>query len=443
MHEAQQRRSQERALRRDLERRANQDALTALANADRFRETMRARAREEPTGGWAALFVDLDDFKAVNDTFGHQVGDGLLRVAARRIESCVREQDLVARLGGDEFGVLLDGVDVADARAITQRISDTLAEPATVDGVRVDPQASIGLAYLPDDRNPDTLLRAADSALYRAKGAGKGRWRQYRPGMPAPTRQHASARERLARALEADTFAVHYQPIVTTADAEPVGFEGLLRLRDDGPPMTAPEIVQVAEATGLIADIGDWVLARALRDLPRLNAGPTDDRYVSVNVAPRQLRLPDYADRVAGELARAGARPDLLVLEVTEGDLVREDERAWAQLEDLRAKGVRVAIDDYGTGFAGLSYLRQSAVDMIKVDGTFLADPGSARARVLVEAVADLADRLGLAMVAEGVHNLPCRHLLVDAGCPYAQGHLFAKPMPVDAAAGWHFDGNG
>ncbi|MEV0717018.1 EAL domain-containing protein [Asanoa sp. NPDC050611] len=430
--------TRERALRLDLERRANEDPLTGLANPTRFQEELRA---DTGNGGWAALFVDLDDFKAVNDTFGHQIGDDLLTLVARRIESCVRDRDLVARLGGDEFGVLLRGVDLAAARAITQRISDKLAEPATVGGVRVDSQASIGLSYLSDNTDPNMLVREADSALYTAKEAGKGRWRQYRAGMPAPTRQNLGARDRLTRALETDALTLFYQPIVRTSSAEPVGYEGLVRLRDGGPPLSAAEIIRVAESTGLIAEIGDWVLTRALTDMARFHDGPWADRYVAVNVAPRQLRLPDFGDRVTRQLAHAGVRPDRLVLEVTEGDLVGEDERAWNYLEDLRRDGVRVAIDDYGTGYASLSYLRQDAIDLIKVDGSFLADPGSARARVLVEAVADVTKRLGLDMVAEGVHDRTCRDLLVDIGCEYAQGYLFAKPMPADAAARWHFTG--
>ncbi|MDG4825661.1 bifunctional diguanylate cyclase/phosphodiesterase [Asanoa sp. WMMD1127] len=428
--------TQERLLRRDLERRANEDPLTGLANPNRFGEQLRAGSG---SAGWAALFVDLDDFKAVNDTFGHQVGDGLLVFVARRIEDCVRAEDLVARLGGDEFGVLLRDLDVETARGITQRISDALAEPAMINGLRVDAQASIGLAFIADDSDPDMLMREADSALYSAKAAGKGRWRQYRPGMPAPTRQHLGARDRLARALRSDTLTLRYQPIVETATARPVGFEGLLRLRDGGPPMTAAEIIRIAESTGLVAEVGDWVLARALEDLPRLNDGTAARRYVSVNVAPRQLRLPDFGDRVVQQLTHSGARPDSLVLEITEGDLVGEDERAWTYLDDLRAEGVRVAIDDYGTGYASLSYLRQSAIDMVKVDGSFLADPTSARSRVLVETVADLVDRLGLDMVAEGVHDPASRDLLLDVGCRYAQGYHFARPMRADAAAGWRF----
>jgi EAL domain-containing protein (putative c-di-GMP-specific phosphodiesterase class I) len=257
--------------------------------------------------------------------------------------------------------------------------------------------------------------------------------------MPAPTRQHPGARDRLTRALESNALALHYQPIVDTATAEPIGFEALPRLRDGGPPISTPEIVQVAESTGLVAEIGDWALAQALEDVPRLNRDSPVDRYVGVNAAPGQLRLPDFGERVTRRLAHAGVPPDQLVLEITEGDLVGENERAWADLDVLRAEGVRVAIDDYGTGYASLSYLRQTAIDLVKIDGSLLADPSSARTRVLVAAVADVAGQLGLDMVAEGVHNATCRHLLLDVGCRYAQGCLFARPMPADAASRWRF----
>ena len=429
----------ERQLRLDLEHRATHDPLTGLANGTLFRERLRRPpARRSP--GRAVMVIDLDDFKTVNDTFGHLIGDGLLTVVARRVESCVRAGDLPARLGGDEFAVLLDGIAPEAADEIAQRVSDALARPAPVGGITLDPQASVGLAHAGAGDDGATLLRDADSALYAAKAAGKGRWRRHHPGMPVPTRQHLRVRTRLEAALATHRLELRYQPIVETATARAVGFEAVPRLADGGQPLTASEIIRSAEATGQVTELGDWVLERALADVHRLNAA-APHRYVSVNVAGRQLRLPDFADRVRRVLRRTAADPRHLVLEITESELVEDDDRAWGLLADLRADGVRVAIDDYGTGYASLGYLRQPAIDIVKVDGSFLADPHSARARRLIKAVTDLTADLGIDQVAEGVESPTTRRLLVDLGCRLAQGRYFSRPLPIAAAATWTFDG--
>jgi diguanylate cyclase (GGDEF)-like protein len=439
----------ERNLQRDLAYRASHDALTGLPNAHRFLDDMRtdsapdADRRTTPGGGRAALFVDLDDFKAVNDTYGHEIGDRLLATVARRIESCLREDDLAARLGGDEFAVLLRGVpDVAAARAVAQRIADALACPASVDGISVDCQASIGLAYAAERGESDSLLREADTALYTAKAHGKGRWRQYRDDMPTPTRQLIDARRRLEEAIDSDALRLHYQPIVELASGRAVGFEALIRLEPDGDtPMSPRELIMAAEDTGLITTIGDWVLGQALADAARLNPpGAAMARYVSVNVSARQLRQPDFADTVRAQLAATGADPSLLVLEITESLLV-DDDRAWAFLADLRRDRIRVAIDDYGTGYASLSYLRQPGIDIVKIDQSFLTDVTSRRSRVLLQAVTSVCTELELDEIAEGVQDATSREVLTEIGCRYAQGFLYAQAMPIDEAIAWEHGG--
>ena len=321
----------ERNLQRDLAYRASHDALTGLPNADRFFDELRADSaagadrRTAPGGGRAALFVDLDDFKAVNDTYGHEIGDRLLATVARRIESCLREDDFAARLGGDEFAVLLRGVpDEAAARAAAQRVADALARPAIVDSISVDCQASVGLAYTSQRGESDSLLREADTALYTAKAHGKGRWSQYREDMPTPTRRLIDARRRLEEAITSDALRVHYQPIVELASSRAVGFEALIRLEEDGDtPMSPRELIMAAEDTGLITTIGDRVLGQALADAARLNPPEiATPRYVSVNVSARQLRQPDFVDSVRARLAATEVDPSLLVLEITENLLV-------------------------------------------------------------------------------------------------------------------------
>jgi diguanylate cyclase (GGDEF)-like protein len=436
----------ERNLQRDLAHRASHDALTGLPNAHRFLDELRtdgapdADRRTTPGGGRAALFVDLDDFKAVNDTYGHEIGDSLLATVARRIESCLREDDLAARLGGDEFAVLLRGVpDVAAAHAVAQRIADALARPANVDGISVNSQASIGLAYAGQRGESDSLLREADTALYAAKAHGKGRWCQYRDNMPTPTRHHIDARRRLEEAIDSDKLRLHYQPIVELAPGRAVGFEALIRLEPDGDtPLSPQELIMAAEDTGLITTIGDWVLGQALADAVRLNPpGTATPRYVSVNVSARQLRQPDFADTVRAHLTATGADPSLLVLEITENLFVAGGDRAWAFLAALRRDGIRVAIDDYGTGYASLSYLRQPGIDIIKIDQSFLTDVASPRSRALLRAVTGLCAELELDEIAEGVEDATSRDVLMEVGFRYGQGFLYAQAMPIDEAIGW------
>jgi diguanylate cyclase (GGDEF)-like protein/PAS domain S-box-containing protein len=431
----------ERELRRDLEHRATHDALTGLANASLFRESLLAGGA---VAARAVLVIDLDDFKVVNDTFGHQVGDETLAVVATRISANVRDGDLAARIGGDEFAVLLRTVDAQETVDIAQRMSAALAEPAVVAGATVRTESSIGLAVASPGDDAETLLRHADIAQYAAKAAGKNCWRRFTPGMPAPSRQRPEVRDRLTTALSTRRLALHYEPIVDTASGTVVGFEGLPCMADGGTPMSPTEIVHAAEASGLAPEFGDWVLGQALDDLHRLDGTANGDgRFVGVNVVARQLRLPDFADRVRRALERATVHPRRLVLEITEADLGEDADRAWSQLAALSRSGVRVAIDDYGTGSASLSHLRQPAIGVIKLDASFLADPASPTARRLLEAVTDLAATLQLDQVAQGVLDPAARAILVELGCTYAQGPLFSPPLPVEAAAVWSFDGRG
>jgi diguanylate cyclase (GGDEF)-like protein len=436
----------ERNLQRDLAYRASHDALTGLLNAHRFLEELRIDSvpdtdrRSTPGGGRAALFVDLDDFKAVNDTYGHEIGDSLLATVARRIESCLREEDLAARLGGDEFAVLLRGVpNVAAARAVAQRVADVLAVPASVDTISVDCQASIGLAYAGERGESDSLLREADTALYTAKAHGKGRWCQYGDDMPTPTQHYIDARRQIEEAIDSDLLRLHYQPIVELVSGRAVGFEALIRLEPNGDtPMSPRELIMAAEATGLITTIGDWVLGQALADAVKLNPpGTATARYVSVNVSARQLRQPDFPDLVRAQMAATGADPSLLVLEITENLFLAGGDRAWAFLAGLRRDGTRVAIDDFGTGYASLSYLRQPGIDIIKIDQSFLIDVPPARRRALLRAMTNLCAELELDEIAEGVQDATSRDVLMEVGCRYGQGFLYAHAMPIDEAIAW------
>jgi diguanylate cyclase (GGDEF)-like protein len=427
----------ERNLQRDLAHRATHDPLTGLANAQLFGDELRAEESADGEGS-AVLFVDLDDFKAVNDAYGHEVGDHLLTEVARRIGSCIEPSQVAARLGGDEFAVLLRDVQADDARDVAQCIADTLARPAVVDTLVVDCSASVGLAYTPRPAPMAALLREADVALYTAKAHGKGRWRQYRDGMPVPSRQHADARRRLHDAIDADQLKVHYQPIVELVSGRAVGFEALLRPDDPTTAGMSPEeFVAIAEDTGMIGTLGQWVLGRALADAAALNPPDRPPCYISVNVSARQLRQADFVDMVRGRLAVTGVDPSLLVLEITENTLIGpDDDRAWSFLTELRKDGVRVAIDDYGTGFASLSYLRQPSIDIVKLDQSFLTDL-TPRNRRLIDVVTNVFRTLGLLQIAEGVEDAERRQVMIEAGCQYGQGFYYGQAMPIDAALSW------
>src|SRR5690606_29351837 len=406
----------ERNLQRDLAHRASHDPLTGLANAEVLSEAIRKDDAR------AALYIDLDDFKDINDTYGHEIGDEILRTTARRIESCLRSGDLAARIGGDEFAVLLRSVpDRAAAESIAQRLADALSHPTDVDGQQLTCRASIGLAYAEADADAQTLLRNADAALYTAKSYGKGRWSQYRPGMSIPTRKRVDARQRIIAAMAANTLRLHYQPIVEIATGVSVGFEALLLTLDGEDPMTPQEVVKAAEDTGIIADLGEWILATALRDAHRLDGGR--GRYVSVNVSPEQVRDRSFVDIVRRQLHRSGVEPRGLVLELTEHAYVElPQDVSWDYLAEVRQTGTRIAIDDFGTGFANLAYLQQPGIDIIKLDGSFIADVSSARGNAVLRHTNALCQELGLTMIAEGVAEPAARDVLLRIGCRYGQG---------------------
>jgi EAL domain-containing protein (putative c-di-GMP-specific phosphodiesterase class I) len=269
---------------------------------------------------------------------------------------------------------------------------------------------------------------------------GKGRWQRYRDGMPAPARQHVEDRRRLERALRRGQFAVHYQPIVDLATAEPVGFEALIRLHDDHP-ATPAEIIASAEDTGLMPILGAWVLEQALAALPALNPpGSIHPRYVSVNVSARQLQQRDFVQTVRDRITQANADPRLLVLEVTENLLVTGgNDPVWTYLDNLRDDGIRIALDDYGTGHASIGHLRQPAFDIVKIDKSFLSERAG-RNQILLDAVIRLCQRLDLEVIVEGVENTDALHLATTTGAHHGQGFHYAPALALADAAGWRFD---
>jgi diguanylate cyclase (GGDEF)-like protein len=435
--------TERRRLEDELTHRASHDSLTGLANRVLFQDRLRQSvARARRTGAVVGmLFVDLDDFKVVNDTLGHDVGDRLLVAVGQRLADCLRAQDTAARLGGDEFAALIDDArDVQEIEQVAARINAALAEPFPLgDGV-VSGVASIGVATTDEADDEEALRRQADLALYDAKAAGKGQWRRFQPALHTAVLARLELRAGLDRAVAGNQFELRYQPITELTTGAAVGFEALVRWRHPTRGLIPPsQFIAVAEETGLIVQIGDWVLTQALLDARRWpRDGRGGQRYVSVNVSVRQFRGPGFVDRVLAEVTRSGLPPGALMLELTESLLLRDDEGVWADLAALRQAGVRIAIDDFGTGYSSLSYLRHVPIDVLKVDRSFVdAIATSAQQRALVDGVIRLAHTLGLEVVAEGIEDPAERELLIAMGCRQGQGYLFARPLSFREAAEW------
>ncbi|HEY7176730.1 MAG TPA: GGDEF domain-containing phosphodiesterase, partial [Micromonosporaceae bacterium] len=372
-----------------------------------------------------------------------------LITAADRIRTSIRDVDLGARLGGDEFAALLPEVNTEQAYATAERIAEVLALPAMVSGLPVSCPASIGVATATTADEYAQVMRRADAALYAAKADGKGRWRAYRPLMRSPLHRGSDLRAELQNVLhgagvdapDMGGLTMHYQPIVQLADGSVYGYEALIRWRHPARgSIPVAELIQVAEQTGLIVPLGNWALSQTVSDAVKL-ARVSDDaaRYVSANVSPTQLRQPDFADRLRDAISAAGADPSQIIIEMTESQPLTGDDEIWQVLGDLRSDGIRIAIDDYGTGHASLGYLRQPIIDILKLDRMFLTGVADPRGRLLVDAVIKLTRELHIDLVAEGVEDDATREMLVELGCTLGQGHLFARAMPLADAAQWSF----
>ena len=440
--------TQRRSLEKNLTHQAFHDSLTGLANRvlfkDRLEQAFCVAERDGATLG--VLFVDLDDFKEVNDTLGHGVGDQLLLTVAQRISAITGTGSTAARMGGDEFAVLIeqsDSVDAAETAAAA--LVEALSVPVEVvdaAGVThvVSGKCSVGVATNRDAESATELLRHADLALYLAKGNGKGGWQRYQNDLHTAMMQRLEMRTALHEAIEQEQFVLQYQPIVELVDQRVTGVEALVRWQHPVRGFLGPfHFVEAAEESGAIVGIGSWVLREALRQFAQWRAESPDTtlRYVSVNVSARQFRNADFAAEVRQALAATGARPEWLLLEITESLVLRDADKVLADLKALRALGVRIAIDDFGTGYSSLSYLRQMPVDVLKLDKSFIDDVLHSRQQhALVDAIVTLSHNLDLAVVAEGIEEAAQRAALDAMGCQYGQGYHFAKPLwPADIPA--------
>jgi len=414
---------------------AQYDPLTGIPNRQYFSDQLeRAAARARREGKKVALFsLDLDQFKGVNDTLGHNAGDGLLREMASRLRESIRAGDVLARLGGDEFAVLLEGLSGAlEAEMVARSILEVVAEPFQVDGREVKVTTSIGISVYPNDNNDTgTLLKNADIAMYQAKEKGRNNFKFFTERMHEELVAYHELERDIREAISTESFRLVFQPKVNLITRKLQGLEALLRWQHPGRGNVPPsEFIPVAEQSGHIVPLGHWVFNEVCRTINRWKAKSLPVVPVAVNVSARQFQQPDFYRRVADTLSRHAVDPSLIEIELTEGLLMEDTASVQRSLQQLKDIGVRISIDDFGTGHSCLNYLRRFPIDVLKIDKSFVHDVDRAEdSAIIIDAIISLARSLHLDTVAEGVETREQLNFLVDRGCQVAQGFLFGQPM--------------
>jgi diguanylate cyclase (GGDEF)-like protein len=416
---------------------AHYDALTDLPNRVLFREQLDRELKRAGRGEkFALLYIDIDEFKGINDSLGHPVGDEFLQLLAQRLRNCIREVDFVARLGGDEFAIIQTGVaDLTDVTNLVARLHEAIRQPYNCLGHYIMTDASIGIAVAPADGSEiDQLIKNADLAMYDAKAAGRRTYRFFEAQMDSKARTRRELELDLRGAISNSGFELHYQPLVDLATNEVTCFEALLRWRHPERGMISPaEFIPIAEETGLINEIGDWVLTTACAEAVKWPNGIK----LAVNVSPIQFKSGTLALKVAAALAASDLAANRLELEITEAILIRDDEAALAVLHQLRAIGVSIALDDFGTGYSSLSYLQRFPFDKIKIDRSFIGDITQPRgSSTIIQAVVNIARSRDMTTTAEGVETQEQLNALRALGCTQMQGYLFSAAVPASGIAG-------
>ncbi|MBI5163889.1 MAG: EAL domain-containing protein [Magnetospirillum sp.] len=422
-----------------IRRQATTDHLTGLPNRSLFLDRLGQAVFQSARHGQMVglMFVDLDGFKLVNDTLGHDLGDQLLLETGRRLALCVRHDDTVARLGGDEFTVLMPNLgSYQNAPTVAQRILDSLRRPFDLAGREAFISASIGITVYPDDAgDAATMLQNADAAMYRAKEQGKANFQFFTPDMHAAVEERLAIKNGLSKAFERDELMLWFQPKLDLASRTISGVEALLRWQAADLGMVSPSrFIPVMEETGLIGRVGEWAIAAACRQHRAWRDQGLPPLRVAVNLSVRQLRQPGFVDAVERILAATGCPPAGLEFEITEGMVIKDSANAIAILKRLNGMGIGLAMDDFGTGYSSLSVLKRFPVDAIKIDGSFIADiETSADDATIVRTIISMGHSLGRRIVAEGVETLGQATALAAAGCDEIQGYLLSPPVPADA----------
>jgi diguanylate cyclase (GGDEF)-like protein len=423
------------ALEEELQHQASHDPLTALANRVLFTDRVEhALARRERSGPVAVLFLDLDDFKTVNDSVGHSAGDQLLVTVADRISHCLRSEDTAARLGGDEFGILIDEAkDPSDAAYVAERITRALEAPFILQGREIFVHGSIGIAFGEPDLSTDTLLRNADVAMYRAKSQGKSRYVVYQSSMHTAVVKRMSLKAELERAVEQDQFHIHYQPIFSLKTGRITAAEALVRWRHPELGLLPPsEFVPLAEETGLIVPLSRWVLATSCRQARTWHVQDHGEHraLIAVNLSPRHIQQPTLVDDVVEALRVSLIQPQNLILELTENVLMHDSEATISKLKELRSLGVQIALDDFGNGFSSLGYLRRFPLDIVKIAKCFIDDLNHGVAGTeLVDAMIKLGAALGVKIIAEGIETGSQYTRVARLGCDGGQGNYLSPAV--------------
>ncbi len=429
-------------LERQLQHQAFHDSLTGLANRALFADRLaHAMARQRARRSLAVVFLDLDDFKTVNDSLGHAAGDQLLTAVAERLRGVMRPEDTVARFGGDEFAILLEETNRESARRVAERVLAALRSPFDLQGKQVFARGSAGVAVTQSGTSPEDLLRHADLAMYTAKARGKGRIEFFEPRMHLAVIRRQELRTELEHAISRGDFVLHYQPFVDLRNGRLTGLEALVRWRHPERGLIEPaEFIPAAEETGLIVPLGAWVAGEATRQLAQWDAegalpGTNGHRpLVSVNVSTRQLADPGLVSMISDTLGAAGLDPKRLLLEITESTLMADVADTEETLVRLRGIGVQLAMDDFGTGYSSLSYLERLPVDLLKIDRSFTASLGDDReVPVLLRSIIKLGQTLRLQVLAEGIERGDQVVRLRELGCRLGQGYHFSPPLPADA----------
>jgi diguanylate cyclase (GGDEF)-like protein/PAS domain S-box-containing protein len=426
-----------------LLRQANYDILTGLPNRmlalDRLKLALAQSRRENSLVG--VMFLDLDNFKHINDTLGHDAGDNLLIEAARRISSCLRGTSTVARLGGDEFLVVLPGLTNIDGTTqVAQRILSTFEPPYLLNGQEVFVTTSIGISIFPHDSdNSGMLLQHADAAMYQAKNKGKSAYAMFAPEMTEVSHERLQMESLMRRALEQQEFELYFQPIVSTGSGQLSSVEALLRWKNPSLGIVMPDrFIPLAEETGLITPIGEWVLKESCLAAMRWREQTGMKIGIAVNVSPRQFRDPAFVQTVMQALEQSGLEPDQLELEITERLILDNTIETADILRELDQSGIRLSVDDFGTGYSALSYLKSYPFDTLKIDKSFVQDVIKENDDAsLVRAIINMAHSLGLRVVAEGVEEEAQTHFLEKEGCDFSQGYYYSRPLPATDFEAW------